>query len=178
VPQAAATAPTSPSTTSSRHPCSRATGTRYSSRGERYRRTEWLHVLDTMRGNQHGGYNVVFDAILLLDQNMAAAAYDLLTTTEQTRRVFLELLFQQWIAALAAEASVLAGRPDARTRVEHAEQVSNANPMATTLSRRARALLDGDQQALHDAARSFEEQGAPYQRERTLALAVSTVRRA
>jgi hypothetical protein len=80
---------------------------------------------------------------------------------------FHDLLFAQWHAALAAEAAVLVDRADRRERVRAAEEQVRGNAVATEIARRARALVDGDGDALAAVAAAFSRIGCPYQAERT-----------
>ncbi|MDT4911704.1 MAG: hypothetical protein QOC66_832 [Pseudonocardiales bacterium] len=144
----------------------------YGLRGDDGERARWLAVRDAMRGidagaPRLGGYDAVFDAILLLDQDQPAAADACLRFSAEHSPSFHDLLFAQWHAALAAEAAVLVDRADRRERVRAAEEQVRGNVVATEIARRARALLDGDGDALAAVAAAFSRIGCPYQAERT-----------
>lgn len=75
------------------------------------------------------------------------------------------------VRGLRAEASVLAGHPEARARVAAARALVTGNPVATAQLDRAQALLDGDLPGQLEAARAFDAAGCAYQSARTLLLA-------
>jgi hypothetical protein len=73
--------------------------------------------------------------------------------------------------ALRAEATVLAGSPDAGARLAEARSIVAGNPIAGAIVERAEALYDNDQERLLATADAFEAAGCPYQSARTLLLA-------
>jgi hypothetical protein len=80
-------------------------------------------------------------------------------------------IWHHWYVALRAEASVLAGSPDAAERVAAARTVVAGNPVAEAIVERAQALLDGDRQRLLATVDAFDAAGSRYQSARTLVLA-------
>ncbi len=146
-------------------------------RGDQGARAEWLAILATIRGvdaahaTSDCGYGEVFDAITLLHQQRPAAAFGRLDLAPETLGRFFGQLFHQWIAALRAEAAVLAGQADAATHLERAAAVVADNPIATAVLHRAQALLAADRAALAAVAAEFAAAASPYQQARTLALA-------
>src|SRR5690349_7008146 len=77
------------------------------------------------------------------------------------------------MAALRAEAAVLARTPDAARLVAEAEGAADRNPVAIALARRAGALFRGDADDVLGTAAAFGQAGYPYQQARTLALAAA-----
>jgi hypothetical protein len=77
------------------------------------------------------------------------------------------------MAALRAEAAVLARIPDAAGLVAQAEVAAGRNPVAAALARRAGALLGGDADGVLGTAAAFARARYPYQQARTLALAAA-----
>jgi hypothetical protein len=75
------------------------------------------------------------------------------------------------MAALRAEAAVLARDPGADRHVAAARAAADRNPVALALSQRAEALARGDRVAVLATAAAFAQAGYPYQESRTLLLA-------
>jgi hypothetical protein len=151
----------------------------YGLRGDDAERARWLAVRDAMRGTDAGaprlgGYDAVFDAILLLERDQPAAADACLRFPAEHSPSFHDLLFAQWQAALSAEAVVLADRADGLACVRTAEERVQGNLVARAIARRARALLDGDGDALGAVAAAFTQLGCPYQAARTSKLSLRT----
>ncbi|MEU8380313.1 ATPase [Streptosporangium sp. NPDC048865] len=142
-------------------------------RDDRDARREWRDVLDRLgTPPEHTyGYGAVFDATLLLHHGRAAEALE--RTAPEPRRVWkwVTWIWLHWYVALRAEAAVLAGSPDARGRLAEARGVVAGNPVAAAVVERARALLDGDREALLATAGAFDAAGCRYQAARTLVLA-------
>jgi predicted ATPase/DNA-binding CsgD family transcriptional regulator len=145
-------------------------------RGDDSDRAQWLAILAAIRGvdrdqAQHGcGYGEAFGAVVQLHRGQPDAALDLLSAEEGGSRFWHLPLWHQWIAALRAEAAVLAGDPGADRYLAQAKASADRNPIAGALTQRAEALLRADRTALLAAADAFTRASYPYQRARTLIL--------
>lgn len=143
-------------------------------RGDLAARAEWLAIVDragTSEEYRHG-YGAILDALVLLHDGDAAGALDRVAPEPEQVWKWVTWIWLHWYVALRAEASVLAGHPDARARTAAARTVVTGNPVATAQLDRAEALLDGgDPQRLLAAARAFDAAGGRYQAARTLLLA-------
>ncbi|MDV5147218.1 LuxR C-terminal-related transcriptional regulator [Streptomyces sp. SBC-4] len=142
-------------------------------RGDGAARAEWLGIVDlagTADEYRHG-YGAILDAMVLLHEGDAAAALDRVAPEPEQVWKWVTWIWLHWYVALRAEASVLAGHPDARARTAAARPVVAGNPAATAQLDRAEALLDGDPARLLAAARAFDAAGSRYQAARTLLLA-------
>jgi len=146
-------------------------------RGDDSGRARWLAILAEIRGVGreqacHGcGYGEAFEAIVLLHRGQPDAAMDLLGAAEDGSRFWHSVLWNQWIAALRAEAAVLTRDPGAARCLTRAKASADGNPIAAALTQRAEALLRADRTALLAAAAAFGHASYPYQRARTLILA-------
>ncbi|MFC9915597.1 ATP-binding protein [Streptomyces sp. NPDC127197] len=142
-------------------------------RGDHDARATWLAVVDragTAAEHRHG-YGAVFDAMVLLHHGDADAALERVAPEPDQVWKWVSWIWLHWYVALRAEASVLAGHPDARDRVDAARTLVAGNPVATAQLDRAQALLDGDLPRQLAAAAAFDAAGCPYQSARTLLLA-------
>ncbi|MFI8460002.1 ATP-binding protein [Kitasatospora sp. NPDC085464] len=142
-------------------------------RGDHDARAAWLAVADRagpVLDHRHG-HGAVFDAVVLLHHGDAQAALDRLAPEPDQVWKWVCWVWLHWYVALRAEASVLAGHPDARGRIAAARAVVDGNPVASAQLDRAQALLDGDPAALPAVAAAFDAAGCPYQAARTLLLA-------
>ncbi|MET9506732.1 LuxR C-terminal-related transcriptional regulator [Streptomyces sp. NPDC006622] len=142
-------------------------------RGDHEARGDWLAIVDragTASEHRHG-YGAVFDAMVLLHRDDPHAALERLAPEPDQVWKWVSWIWLHWYVALRAEASVLAGHPDARDRVAAARGAVAGNPVATAQVERAQALLDGDVARQLAAAAAFEAAGCPYQAARTLVLA-------
>ena len=89
----------------------------YGLRGDDAARAGWLAILAAVRGVAEdeavrgSGCGEVFEAIVLLDRGEAHAALDLLTAATAGDSSWRTRLWHQWMAALRAEAAVLARTP-------------------------------------------------------------------
>ncbi|MEU7410027.1 hypothetical protein AB0B40_12000 [Streptomyces sp. NPDC042638] len=136
-------------------------------------RERWLAVAGRagpVLDHRHG-YGAVFDAMVLLHHGDADAALERLAPEPDQVWKWVCWVWLHWYAALRAEASVLAGHPDARDRVRDARGVVAGNPVATALLERAQALLDSDRARLLAAAAALDAAGCRYQSARTLVFA-------
>lgn len=146
-------------------------------RGDDAARAAWLAILATVRGVDEGhavhgsGCGEVFEAIVLLHRGQPRAALDLLLAEVAGSPSWHRRLWHQWLAALSAEAAVLAHHPDAARHVTQAQAAASRNPIAIAFTQRADALFRADPAALLAAAGAFTRAGYPYQRARTLLLA-------
>ncbi|MFD0148764.1 ATP-binding protein [Streptomyces sp. NPDC055721] len=142
-------------------------------RGDLAARAEWLGIVDcagTSEEYRHG-YGAILDAMVLLHDGDAAEALDRLEPEPKQVWKWVTWIWLHWYVALRAEASVLAGHPDARARTAAARSLIAGNPVATAHVDRADALLDGDLPRLLATAKAFEAAGSRYQAARTLLLA-------
>ncbi|MER7753467.1 LuxR C-terminal-related transcriptional regulator [Kitasatospora sp. NPDC097643] len=143
-------------------------------RGDRDARAAWLAIVDragTEEEHRHG-YGAVFDATVLLHHGDAAAALERVAPDPEQVWKWVSWIWLHWYVAVRAEASVLAGHPDARERVAAARDVVAGNPVATAQVDRAEALLDGGPARRLDAVTgAFEAAGCRYQAARTRLLA-------
>ncbi|MEU9594887.1 LuxR C-terminal-related transcriptional regulator [Streptomyces sp. NPDC048193] len=143
-------------------------------RGEHDERAAWLAVVDqadTAPEQHRLGYGAVLDAMVLLHHGDAGAALDRLAPDPGEVWKWVCWIWLHWYVALRAEASVLAGHPEAGARVEAARKTVAGNPVATAQVDRAGALLGGDLPGQLAAAAAFDAAGCPYQSARTLLLA-------
>jgi hypothetical protein len=147
----------------------------YGLQGHDARRAAWLRVLAMMRGvrpadaSRGSGYGEVFDALVLLDGQQPLAALETLVSPEP--RGLFGFVFEQWAAALAAEAAVLARHKRADELLQGANRKSVGNPVATAITSRAAAVRTGDLPLLLSLAEDFLRAGTAYQQTRTLFLA-------
>src|SRR5206468_10682398 len=100
--------------------------------GDLEARSGWLRVLADIRGvppvqaSRGTGYGELFEAMVLLHQDRANAAVDVLDAEPATG--LFPAVFAQWIAAVRAEAAVLAGRPEAAERIALGRVEAAGNP--------------------------------------------------
>ncbi|MBA8951092.1 putative ATPase/DNA-binding CsgD family transcriptional regulator [Actinomadura namibiensis] len=142
-------------------------------RGDDEARASWLAVADradTTPEHRHG-YGAIFDAMVLLHHGDAQAAAERVAPEPDRVWKWVCWVWLHWYVALRAETAVLAGRPDARGRIDAARATVAGNPVATAQVDRAEALLDGDLPRLLAAAEAFDAAGCRYQWARTLVLA-------
>ncbi|MEU0338337.1 LuxR C-terminal-related transcriptional regulator [Streptomyces bobili] len=142
-------------------------------RGDHEARADWLAVVDragTASEHRHG-YGAVFDALVLLHHGDPDAALLRLAPEPDQVWKWVSWIWLHWYVALRAEASVLAGHPNARDRIAAARSTVAGNPVATAQLDRAEGLLDGDATRQLAAAAAFDAAGCPYQAARTLLLA-------
>ncbi|MEU8689993.1 hypothetical protein [Streptomyces sp. NPDC048665] len=139
-------------------------------RGDHDARATWLAIADRAGPVLHHrhGHGAVFDALVLLHHEDADAALERLAPEPEQVWKWVCWVWLHWYVALRAEASVLAGHPDARARVDAARSVVAGNPVATAQLDRAQALLDDDLTRQLAAARAFDAAGCRYQSARTL----------
>ncbi|WP_030965504.1 ATP-binding protein [Streptomyces sp. NRRL S-378] len=154
-------------------PPAAAMATIHGLRDDQEARRDWSTLLSQVDPSPWNtrGYGAVFDAILMLHQGRPEAALERTAPEPGQVRQWTTWIWLHWYVALRAEASVLAGAPDASTRLEKARTSVVGNPVATALVERAAALLDADTTRLVATASAFEAAGCRYQSARTLTLA-------
>lgn len=146
-------------------------------RGDEDAREQWLtranQISDQLADAPERlyGARAVFDAVGLLHHGKADDALTRLAPEPRDVWKWVTWIWLHYYVALKAEAAVLAGRDDARTRIEAARQTVAGNPVATAQVERAEALLDADRQRLLACADTFDAAGCRYQWARTLILA-------
>jgi predicted ATPase/DNA-binding CsgD family transcriptional regulator len=136
-------------------------------------RREWTSVLNQLGTppERTYGYGAVFDAMLMLHNGQAGEALERMAPEPAEVWKWVTWIWLHWYVALRAEASVLAGIPDAGKRVADARAVVAGNPVATAIVERAEALLGNDQERLLATADAFDAAGCRYQAARTTVLA-------
>ncbi|MGW0845492.1 ATP-binding protein [Streptomyces sp. NPDC002787] len=142
-------------------------------RGDHDARAAWLDVVEQAgtAAEHHHGYGAVFDAMVLLHHGDPDAALERVAPEPEQVWKWVSWIWLHWYVALRAEASVLAGHPEAQGRLDSARRMVTGNPVATAQLDRAQALLDGDLPAQLAAASALDAAGCPYQSARTLLLA-------
>ncbi|MFI0454371.1 ATP-binding protein [Actinomadura sp. 6N118] len=134
---------------------------------------EWGAVLDQFGTSPERtyGYGAVFDATLLLHHGRATEALERMAPEPGEVWKWVTWIWLHWYVALRAEATVLAGSPDARDRLTEARTITAGNPVAGAIVERAEALLDNDQERILATTEAFDAAGCHYQSARTLVLA-------
>ncbi|MFG2881802.1 ATP-binding protein [Streptomyces sp. NPDC048297] len=142
-------------------------------RGDHDARAAWLATAEQAGPDpdHRQGYGAVFDAMFLLDRGEPGAALERLAPDPDEVWKWVCWAWLHWYVALRAEASVLAGHPAARKRIDAARAMVAGNPVASAQVDRAEALLDGDLPRQLATAAAFETAGCHYQAARTLLLA-------
>lgn len=142
-------------------------------------RQEWQRATDHLlaaRGlttaGTATGWAPTLDALYLLDRGDAVAAVQRLAVgpDDQLWQAWNTALWRPWYAAVWAEAAVLAGLPDAGSRVAAAGRAARENPVAAAIVRRAEAVAAGDVGAVAALAGAFDALGSTYQRDRSTRL--------
>ncbi|MEU5777919.1 LuxR C-terminal-related transcriptional regulator [Streptomyces venezuelae] len=142
-------------------------------RGDHAARADWLAVVERAdTAEQHRkGYGAVFDAMVRLHHEDPDAALASVAAPPDAVWKWVCWVWLHWYVALRAEASALAGHPEARARIDSARGVVEGNALAAAQVERAQALLDDDVPRLLATRAAFEAAGCPYQAARTLVLA-------
>ncbi|MEV6767280.1 LuxR C-terminal-related transcriptional regulator [Nocardia sp. NPDC051030] len=142
-------------------------------RDDQAARREWHSVLAELDSSpgQARGYGTVFDALPLLHHGQPDAALQRLSAEPGEAWRWLTWIWLHWYVALRAEATVLAGRPDAADHLAEARDLVAGNPIATAIVERAEALLTDDRARLLATADTFDAVGCRYQAARTRVLA-------
>ncbi|MFC9789455.1 ATP-binding protein [Rhodococcus sp. NPDC127528] len=136
-------------------------------------RSEWSPILRQL-GSEPGqadGYGAVFDALVLLHRGHAGEALERMAPEHGEVWRWVTWIWLHWYVALRAEATVLAGSPDAGERLAEASTLVAGNPVAGAIVERAEALLAENQQRLLATADTFDAAGCRYQSARTRVLA-------
>jgi predicted ATPase/DNA-binding CsgD family transcriptional regulator len=149
-------------------------------RGDDDRRAAWVRLTidlgvgpERLAGFQLG-WPAVFDGLLALHRNDAAAAVRLLARDIDTPELFQSIgagPWRPWYAALWAEAAVLDHRNDAADRIERSRHAARHNPIAAAMVERGAAIATGDRDTLVRLAVTFAQLGCPYQQTRTARMA-------
>ncbi|MCX2180197.1 LuxR C-terminal-related transcriptional regulator [Streptomyces sp. SKN60] len=142
-------------------------------RGDDAARAVWLGIADQagpVLDHRHG-FGAVFDATVLLHDGDPEAALERLAPEPEEVWKWVCWVWLHGYVALRAEASALAGRPEAPARIAAARRLVAGNPVATAQVDRAEALLTGDRDRLLATAGAFEAAHCPYQAARSLLLA-------
>ncbi|GAA1829122.1 ATP-binding protein [Actinomadura chokoriensis] len=154
-------------------PAVTAVATVHGLRGDPDARQEWDAILERFgtSPNRVHGYGAVFDAMLLLHTGRVPEALERLAPEPGEVWKWVTWVWLHWYVALRAEATVLAGGPEARDRLAGARRLTAGNPVAGAIVERAEALLDGDSARLLATAEAFDAAGCRYQSARTAVLA-------
>lgn len=142
-------------------------------RGDHGARHEWSAVLSrlgTPTGHSYS-YGAVFDAMVMLHHGQASQAVERMAPEAAEVWKWVTWIWLHWYVALRAEATMLAGNPDAGDRLANARTIVAGNPVASAIVDRAQALLDNDQERLLATTDAFDAAGCRYQSARTLVLA-------
>ena len=140
-------------------------------RGDDEARAHWLGFLDRLGVDfalWGAGFWPTFEALVHLHHGRAADALALLPSGPGELSSWTMWMWGHWYVALRAEASLLAGDPDAADRIGEAREYVRGNPIATAIVERADALRTGA--PLPGLAAEFGSHGCRYQRARTLAF--------
>jgi hypothetical protein len=154
-----------------------AVGMVFGLRGDDEQRAQWQEIVSVLRAayrqvtHEQVVFNPTFDAVLWLHRGDPAAALEGMNREPEQLREWFSGLWSQWYAALWAEASILAGHPEAGGRLARARFLTAGNPVASALTDRAEALAAGDLGRLPTVAAALDAAGCLYQSARTLALA-------
>ncbi|MFD6431671.1 ATP-binding protein [Streptomyces venezuelae] len=142
-------------------------------RGDHAARADWLALVEQAdTAEQHRkGYGAVFDAMVRLHHGDPDAALVSVAAPPDAVWKWVCWVWLHWYVALRAEASVLAGHPEAQARIDSVRSVVEGNALAAAQVERAQALLDDDVPRLLATGAVFEAAGCPYQAARTLVLA-------
>ncbi|WP_433435458.1 ATP-binding protein [Nonomuraea sp. CA-141351] len=142
-------------------------------RGDHDSEREWQVVLDRLGepSERTYGYGALFDAMRMLHHGHAGEAMERMAPEPDEVWKWVTWIWLHWYVALRAEATVLAGSPDARERLADARTITAGNPVAGAIVERAGSLLDQDHKRLLATADVFEAAGCRYQAARTMVLA-------
>ena len=142
-------------------------------RGDDSTCAEWLAIVDALgaKPERSAGFGPTFDAIVLLHHGQARPAVERLAPEPGELGKWAIWVWRPWYLALRAEASVLAGHPDAGSRLDAARTIVAGNPVAGAIVDRASALFGDDRELLLAAAARFDAAGCRYQWARTLSFA-------
>ena len=145
-------------------------------RGDDDARSEWLDIFTIMNrvvaplAGRDAGLPRILDALLHLHRADHDAALAALDVDPEDLRHWHTGAWRQWHAAIWAEASVLARRPDATERIARARVITTGNPIAAPLVDRPTPSPQPTAPPA-DIRRALHAAGCRYQWARTLALA-------
>ncbi|MFB4273430.1 LuxR C-terminal-related transcriptional regulator [Nonomuraea sp. GTA35] len=142
-------------------------------RGDHDAEREWQVVLERLGDSSERtyGYGALFDAMRMLHHGHAGEAMERMAPEPGQVWKWVTWIWLHWYVAIRAEATVLAGSPDARDRLADARTMVAGNPVAGAIVERAEAFLDQDHKRLLATADVFEATGCRYQVARTMVLA-------
>ena len=142
-------------------------------RGDHDAEREWQVVLDQLGDSSERtyGYGALFDAMRMLHHGRAEEAMERMAPEPGEVWKWVTWIWLHWYVAIRAEATVLAGSPEARARLADARAITAGNPVAGAIVERAASVLDQDHKRLLATADVFEAAGCRYQAARTLVLA-------
>ncbi|TQM15912.1 ATP-binding protein [Pseudonocardia kunmingensis] len=143
-------------------------------RGEAEERSRWAAIVEALAPvdrphDQHAA--AFFEALLLLHDGRPEEALVELATPPHELRRWYQGIWRPWYAALWAEAAVLAGRSDARARIDAVRAATAENVVAAAVVDRADALAAGAPARVLAAADDLDRAGCRYQWARSLVLA-------
>jgi hypothetical protein len=154
-----------------------AVATVHALRGDDAARAAWLEVVAALQtpGRPMAAlhFGEFFDAMVLLHRGQAAEAAELLADPPEEFLNHYNGMWRAWYSSAWAEAAVLAGLPDAAERVARAVPMTEGNPVARAVVRRAAGLVAGADNGRADvagAAAALRSLGARYQWARTLVM--------
>jgi hypothetical protein len=146
-------------------------------RGDEDARREWFdigtemrRVTEPRRGRQTI-YIPTFEGIVALHRGDIGAALTQVAGEPESFKPWHDSAWRPWYTAVWAEAGVLAGLPDRRSRIVRARFIVRANPIAAAMVERADAIDAGDRDRLLAAAATLHAAGCLYQCARTLVFA-------
>jgi predicted ATPase/DNA-binding CsgD family transcriptional regulator len=146
-------------------------------RGDEDGRLEWLEVgaemrrvTERVRGRQTI-YSPTFDAMVALHRGEAAEALGHLSGDPESFKPWHDCAWRPWYTAAWAEAGVLGGLPDRRSRLDRARYLVRENPVAAAIVERASAVDTADLPRIVTTAATLEALGCRYQQARSLVLA-------
>jgi hypothetical protein len=149
-------------------------------RGDEAARTRWMDIVDILvtpgRPTSTQRLGNLLQATVLLHRGEIEGALATLADEPEDLVTDYNATWRPWYAGSWAEASVLAGLPDAEDRVERARALSADNPVAQALVLRAEGLAraandePGSRGALTEAAEALRRLGVRYEAARTLVM--------
>jgi predicted ATPase/DNA-binding CsgD family transcriptional regulator len=146
-------------------------------RGDEEARHEWLdigaemcRVVELFRGRQII-YQPTFEGMLSLHRGEIGVALTLVAAEPESFKPWHDSAWRPWYAAVWAEAGVLAGLPDRRSRIDRARFIVRSNPVAAAMVERAPPSPPAPRDRLLAAAATLNAAGCLYQCARTLLFA-------
>ncbi len=158
-------------------PAPYAAATVHGLRGDDARRRDWKDLSATLatpgRPPELIHFGDFFDSLVALHRGQAHEAVALLHEAPEVLNNHYNGMWRQWYSSTWAEAAVLADLPDAAERLERAVPMTEGNPVAQAVVRRAAGLAAGGDEGragLVGAAAALHVLGARYQWFRTLVM--------